>query len=70
MLAPQTRSWKWLGNWGGGEAGLLLAGKNIFFPLGTGHHATQGLAILTPKLLSLEPKALKLKQRGGWDYGF
>lgn len=52
----------------GGGALLLLSGKNTFFPLGKGHHATQGLAIFTLRLLSLDPRALKPQKERGAGY--
>lgn len=58
----QTKSWKRLGSWRGMV--LLLVGRNTPFPPGQGHHATQGLAMVIPRTLSLDPKALQPGKEG------
>lgn len=61
MLAPRPGAGS---GWGtGGEAVLLLAGRNtLCFLWARATMPPQGLAILTPRLLSLHPKVLKPKR--------
>lgn len=65
------------GEQGGGT--VAVGSKNSFFTLGKGHHATQGLAILTPQ--AIEPRSQGSeatkgdgyrmpRKRRGWDCGF
>lgn len=50
---------------GEGAGTVAVGSKNSFFTLGQGHPATQGLAILTPRLLSLDPKVLQPQKETG-----
>lgn len=44
--------------------GIAAGGQEHSFPPGQGHHATQGLAMVIPRTLSLDPKALQPGKEG------
>lgn len=48
-----------------GAGAVAVGSEAAFFTPGKGHPPTQGLAILTPRLLSLDPKVLKPQKETG-----